>query len=106
MDVDSSYVLFVDNNNKNESAKLKFFAAMNHQSVGILGGKVEEYTCEGEGTEDTASPNPLSEEPRLPRPATGSSEQREGGTIGDQGYGLTNHPVEWTIPPSDSNRKF
>jgi predicted double-glycine peptidase len=44
MDVDSSYVLFVDNDNKNESAKLTFFAAMDHQSVGILGGKVEEYT--------------------------------------------------------------
>ncbi len=44
MDVDSSYVLFVDNNNKNESAKLTFFAAMDHQSVGRLGGKVEEYT--------------------------------------------------------------
>ncbi len=82
MYVDSSYVLFVDNNNKNDSAKLIFFAAMDRQSVGRLGGKVEEYTWEGEGTEDTASPITLSNGPYLPLTATGSSGQREGGTTG------------------------
>jgi hypothetical protein len=80
MDVDSNYVLFVDNNKKNESAKLTVFAEMDHQSVGILGGKVEEYTSEG--TMNMASSVTLSNGPYLPLTTTGSSGQKEGGTAG------------------------
>jgi hypothetical protein len=80
MDVDSNYVLFVDNIKKNESAKLTFFAEMDHQSVSILRGKVEEYT--NEGTMNMASSVTLSNGPYLPLTTTESSDQMEGGTAG------------------------
>ena len=80
MDVDSNYVLFVDNIKKNESAKLEFFAEMDHQSVSILGSKVEEYTYEG--TMSMASSVTLSNGPYLPLTTTDSSDQMEGGTAG------------------------
>jgi hypothetical protein len=82
MDVEDYCVLIDDNNNKNESAKLIFFASMAQSRIELIGITVEENTCEEGGVRKTPPPTTLSEEPSYPQFAQGSDDDREEGTIG------------------------
>jgi hypothetical protein len=81
MDVDTNFAL-IKNIDKNESAKITFFASMTQSSIGVSGITVLENTVEEGGAGYKAPPLTLSEEPLNPRSALGSDGKGEGGPTG------------------------
>jgi hypothetical protein len=100
MDVDNNFVL-IKNSNKNESAKLTFFASIAQSSIGVSGITVVENTGEEGGARYKATPSTLSEKPSSPRLALGSDDKREEGPTGSHLWEV----VDYTHMSVDQYRK-